>query len=97
MQVFLISFTSPTFPAISREEILDFLDTQSIIKNWYAVLPNAILVVTDYGIPEITQIMTGRFSHNLTFLVTDASQANGLANQEVWDFVNNPHSSGRWQ
>ncbi|HFQ5008828.1 hypothetical protein XM79_c11569 [Vibrio vulnificus] len=96
MQVFLISFSSPALPSIDRQEILDFLDTQSIVKNWYAVLPNAILVVTEFGIPEITKIMTERFPYNLTFLITDAKNANGLANQEVWNFVNNPQPSGRW-
>ncbi|WP_194089607.1 hypothetical protein [Vibrio hibernica] len=96
MGVFLITFFSPIPPVINRDEILDYLNTQSIIKNWYAVSPNAILVVCEFGIPEITKIITDRFSNCLTCLITDANQANGLANQEVWDFINNPQSSGRW-
>jgi len=96
MKAYLITFTSPSYPIIERKTILDFLDTQSVIKNWYAVMPNAILVATEVGIPEITTMLTNRFPQNFTYLVTDASQANGLANSQVWSFINTPTSSGRW-
>ena len=96
MKAYLISFTSPDYPNIERQTILDFLDTQRIIKNWHAVMPNAILVASESGISEISKILSDRFPQNITFLVTDASQANGLANEKVWNFVNSPQSSGRW-
>jgi len=96
MKAYLISFTSAAYPVIERQVILDFLNTQPIIKNWFAVMPHAILVASDSNIADISKILSDRFPKNLTCLVTDASNANGLANNKVWDFVNNPKSSGRW-
>lgn len=96
MKPYLISFTSPVYPPILREEILAFLDTQPIIKNWFAVMPNAILIATENSINDVAAILTSRFPHNLTFLITDASYADGLANSQIWSFINNPYSSGRW-
>jgi hypothetical protein len=33
------------------------------------------------------------------FVITqvDTSNTNGWINQRVWDFINNPRSSGRWE
>lgn len=98
MNVFLISFSSPRYPYIERKEIINYLDTQSEIKNWFAVLPNSILVVTNNDInpTDVSKIVTNKFNTNLSFLVTDAKEANGIENNKVWDFINNPKSSGRW-
>lgn len=96
MKAYLISFTSPSYPVIDRKMILDYLDTQSIIKNWHGVMPNAILIATENSLKDITRILASRFPKNLTFIITDASGADGFANKTVWDFVNTPKSSGRW-
>ncbi|MBA6263905.1 hypothetical protein [Colwellia sp. Bg11-12] len=96
MKVYLISFTSAKYPVIERQVILDFLNTQPIIKNWHAVMPNAILVATEHTIKDVSIALSTRFPQNLTVLVTDASYADGLANNTVWDFINKPKSSGRW-
>ncbi|MBA6222827.1 hypothetical protein H4J51_01655 [Colwellia sp. MB02u-18] len=70
MKTYLISFTSAKYPSIQRKDILDFLDTQFIIKNWYGIMPYAILVSSedDINSSDISKILTGRFPSNLHFL-----------------------------
>jgi hypothetical protein len=99
MKTYLISFTSPKYPSVNRKQILDLLDTQIIIKNWYGIMPYAILVSCedDISSTDISKVIGGRFPSNLTFLVTETTSADGLANKEVWDFINKPKSSGRWK
>ena len=96
MEAYIISFTSANYPVIDRQVILDFLNTQPIIKNWLAVMPHTILVATESSIKDVSKLLTERFPHNLTFLITEAGYADGLANNQVWDFLNTPKSSGRW-
>jgi hypothetical protein len=84
---------------IQRKDILDYLDTQNIIKNWYGIMPYAILVSAEdnINITDISKVLATRFPSNLTYVVTDTSFADGMANKEVWDFINQPRSSGRWK
>ena len=96
MNVYLITFMSSNSPFVERQEVLNYLNTQSNIKNWYAVMPNAILVVTPEDHNFVTKIIADRFRHNMSFIVTDAKMANGSINKQVWDFINEPKSSGRW-
>lgn len=99
MKVFLISFTSLKYPMIQRKSVLDFLDTQSVIKNWYGVMPHAILVTVEdnTSTSDISKILISKFPKNFTYIVTDAHYADGMANKEVWDFINQPKPSGRWK
>jgi len=96
MNVYLISFTSKT-NTVSRVDLQVYFDTRAEVLNWFGIMPNAILVVTHSPASVLTNMLVDRFGNNITFLVTKAesNETEGFINKEVWDFINNPKSSGR--
>jgi hypothetical protein len=82
---------------VDRAPILAFLDTRPEILNWLAVSGNSVLIVSKSDVTAITALLHFQFPW-LWFLITevDRGAVNGWANREVWDFINNPKSSGRW-
>ena len=92
LRSYLLTFMVP------RDFILEFLDTRPEVLNWYAVFPGSVLIVSRSDLAAITGLI--HVSHPwLLFLVTevDPRSINGFMNPEVWDFINNPKPSGRWQ
>lgn len=75
-----------------------FLDTRPEVLNWYAVLPGMILVVSRSDLIALTGVIHAVFPW-LRFLLCEISSetANGYMSREVWEFVNTPRSSGRWE
>jgi hypothetical protein len=82
---------------VTRKEILDYLDTRPEVKNWFAFLPASILIVSDTSVQVLTNLLCQRFPGK-NFLITGVpvGQNNGWLAQNVWDFINNPKSTGRW-
>lgn len=83
--------------SITRQEVLNFLDTRPEVLNWYAVFSNSIIVVSNTNALMLQNIIAANFK-NTFFLISqiNSTTTGGWMNKEVWDFISNPHSSGRW-
>jgi hypothetical protein len=83
--------------SFSRQLLLDFLDTQPDVVNWFAsnALPGQVIVVSERSCSEVAAMIRTRFSGE-SFTLSTVSEIDGWMNQEYWDFVNTPKSSGRW-
>ena len=83
--------------SLSRQSLLDFLDTQPDVVNWLTsnALPGQVMVVSERPCIEVARLIRARFSGEL-FTVSTVSEIDGWMNQGYWDFVNVPKSSGRW-
>lgn len=81
----------------NRQDILNYIDTCPEVKNWYAFIPTGIIIISDKTAHDLQAMFLrkypGRFS-----MITEITRGNnnGWLNKEVWDFINNPKSSGRW-
>ena len=91
-KVFLLTFNG------FSEPITAFLDTRPEVLNWFKILSNAIFIVSRSDATALTVLINTQFPV-MWFIVTevDTHKTNGLINQPVWDFINNPKSSGRWE
>lgn len=96
MNVYLISFTSRT-GVVTRVDLQNFFDTKPEILNWYGIMPEAILVATNEPTVNIQTMLISKFGNDLTFILTktEPNLTSGYINQEVWDFINKPKSSGK--
>lgn len=94
LKPFLVIFDNSQLP---RQTLLDHLDTRSEIKNWFAFLPSAVVVVSDQTASSVAACIRTGFPNQL-FIVTEISSGanDGWLGKNVWDFINNPKSSGRW-
>ena len=92
IKVYLLTFVVP------RELILELLDSRPEVLNWLAVFPNTVLLASRSDLTALTGIL--RISHPWLWFIlleVDPLKANGWMNGEVWDFINSPKSSGRWE
>jgi len=91
MKVYLFTF------GLDRKPILDFLDLQPAVLNWFAINWHAILIASESDATTLSTIIHQQFP-NLWFIITevDKVRTNGWMNNAVWDFINSPKSSGRW-
>jgi hypothetical protein len=91
MKVFLFTF------GLDRKPILDFLDLQPAVLNWFAINWQAILIASETDATTLSTMIHNQFP-NLLFIITeiDRDKTNGWMSKLVWDFINSPKSSGRW-
>ena len=92
VKAYLLTFVVP------REPILEFLDSRREVLNWFAVFPNTILVASRSDLTALTGILRVSFPW-LWFILAELepTKVNGFINQPVWEFINQPKSSGRWE
>ena len=78
--------------------ITDFLNTRPEILNWYSFFGGSIFIVSRAELADLINIIHGA-DPEFRFVISEVAggQAGGSINQEVWDFVNTPKSSGRWE
>jgi hypothetical protein len=90
--VFLLTFNGLPKP------ITDFLDTRREVLNWFVILSNAVLLVSRSDATALAALIHLQFPL-IWFVITevDTSKTNGWINRPVWDFINKPWSSGRWE
>ena len=80
-----------------RQEILDYLNTLPAVKNWYAFMPTAVIIISPGLASEIVRSFRLRFpTRNLMVTELPFTNNDGWLDQKIWDFINNPKSSGRW-
>ena len=91
-KVFLLTFNGLDKP------ITDFLDTRREVLHWFKILSNAILIVSRSNSAALASLIHLRFPFTW-FVITelDRLKTTGWINKSVWDFINNPRSSGRWE
>ena len=95
LKPFLITFDAAQ---INRQALLDFLDTRSEVKNWFAFLPTAIFVISDHSAQQLAEaIRTGKPGISFVITAMPDGKNDGWLGKNVWEFINNPRSSGRWE
>lgn len=100
LKVFVISIATP-FGRWSRQQLLEFLDTRPEIRNWYAVLPETVVIVSAENATKLAELIRDQFPAEF-FLVSEVvrfpgfTSMDGRMNQPFWDFVNFPKDSGKW-
>jgi hypothetical protein len=94
LKAFLFVF-NPIGP--SRQTVLDHLDTCREVKNWFAFFSNSIFIISDHTVHELTAAVRKGLPQ-LQMVITEVPKGanNGWLDKKVWDFINNPKSSGRW-
>ena len=84
--------------AVERKFITGFLDTRPEILNWYSILQGSILLVSRTDLLGLTGIIHAAYPWLHFYLVeVDRASTNGFMTPKVWEFVNNPRASGRWE
>ena len=75
-------------PSPLRQEILDFLDANSEIKNWYSFTPDAIVIISDASTLRLTEIIHNQYP-NLHFLLDEVhdGQKQWLDGQEIFGIL----------
>ena len=93
LKAFLLVFHS----GVPRQTITDYLDTRPEVLDWLSPFPNAVFIVSRGNVRELQQVIHQQFS-TLFFCLAEvgAQNADGWLPPNVWDFVNNPKSSGKW-
>jgi hypothetical protein len=99
LKPFLLVFDSTQ---MDRQTILNWLDKQSVIKNWFAFLPNAIVLISDQSTFQLSELIRVNSKPLFDFVITEVinngliSSADGSMSKQFWDFINVPKSSGKW-
>ena len=82
---------------LSRKNVLDFLDKCPEIKNWYAILPNSIIIITNRSVGDVAGLFRNKFKERQFILSEIPNNGyDGWLDKTVWDFVQYPKSADRW-
>jgi hypothetical protein len=95
MKPYLFSFNATMG---TRQQVLDFLDTLPQVLNWYAPLPESVIIISERGVSELQALIHNRYPMSY-FIITEIPPGgnDGWLPKVAWDFINNPRSSGRWR
>jgi hypothetical protein len=79
------------------QRLTGFLDMRPEVLNWFMVFgANAVLIVSRADVQTLTKVIHEGLPDFLFLLAEiDPLKTNGWINPQVWDFINNPKSSGR--
>jgi hypothetical protein len=68
------------------------------VLNWFSVPPTTIFVVSRGDLSAMTDMIHQAYPWlNFTISLIDGPRIDGYMNRKLWDFVNSPSSSGRWE
>lgn len=83
---------------IDNDFVTAFLDTRREVLNWYMAMPGLIMVVSRSDLLALTGIIHAGLPW-MHFVLNEIhpESVNGFIGRGVWDFINNPQSSGRWE
>lgn len=80
-----------------RQQLLNYLNTLPIVKNWFAIFPSAVFIISDESAHTLRSQIDGHVNGSYFFISeVPAGANNGSLLPANWDFINNPRSSGRW-
>ena len=93
-KVFLLTYSG----LLLQKFMTDFLDKQPQVLHWFGILPSGILIVSRMDTFTLANMIHAQFP-NVFFVLTevDPMKTSGWMNRQVWDFINAPKSSGRWE
>lgn len=82
--------------SLERQKVLDYLDTRHEVKNWFAFMPNAIVIVSDSDAHKLQHMFSSGFE-GIDHIITEIAEGNnnGWLGKDVWDFINNPKQVGQ--
>ena len=82
----------------TQQSVLAFLDTRKEILHWCSILPHSIIIVSELTAFQLADIFRNQFPGR-HFLISEIQgvSSDGWLPAWVWDFVNQPKSSGRWK
>ncbi len=81
------------------QRLTGFLDMRPEVLHWFMVFgANAVILVSRADAYTLANVIHEGLP-DFRFILTeiDPLKTNGWINQEVWNFINNPKSSGRWE
>jgi hypothetical protein len=104
MKVYLLIYSHPNINlwlyemVDKRTAIVKYLDTRPEVLNWVTPFPNGILVTSESDAATLARLLDKEFT-GYHFLIAEIPQgtSNGMLPPEIWEFINKPKSSGRWQ
>jgi hypothetical protein len=81
------------------QRLTGFLDMRPEVLNWFMVFGgNAIPIASRADVTTLTRLIhEGLPDHWFILAEVDPLKTNGWVNEQVWDFLNAPKSSGRWE
>jgi hypothetical protein len=94
MKAHIINFNPLLLPT---PDLIGFLDSQYYhILNWCMPFVGTVLIVSNYDRNVLSNLIANHFN-STQFLMTEANIFNtqGMMPSQIWDFINNPKSSGR--
>ena len=93
MRGFLLSFNDSV---VSRQVILNFLDTRREVLNWYAPLQGGVFIISNANAQTLAALVRQAFP-NLFFVIAELPRGynDGWLPADAWNFINDPKSSGR--
>ena len=82
----------------TRQQVLTYLDSLPQVLNWYAVLPEAVIIISRQSSSKLSDLIHQRYPLSY-FIIAEIPRDNnnGWLPKTAWDFINNPKSSGRWE
>lgn len=81
-----------------REQFVAILDQTNKVRNWLTFLPNAIAFVSAFDPYTLGQYIREKLpGKQFIFLPVFSSTTGGALPPHVWNFINNPTDSGKWQ
>ncbi len=80
----------------TTREVREYVDSRPEILNWQIVLPNTMLLVSDYSAGDLTQILHSlRRRDGARFMIIDVNtDKNGWLPKTAWTFMNHPKAVG---
>ncbi len=95
MKAHIINFNPLLLPT---PNLIDFLDNQPVILNWCMPFVGTVLIASNYDRNVLSNMIANHFN-STHFLMTEANIFNtqGMMPSQIWEFINNPKSSGRWE
>ena len=92
-KVFFLAFP----PLLGLTTVTGFLDTRPEVLNWLTLFPDMVLIVSVENTSKLSALMREQFPNFFFFISEiDPLKTDGWLPQVVWDFINAPKSSGRW-
>ncbi len=95
MKPYLFSFNATMG---TRQQVLDFLDTLPQVLNWYAPLPQSVILISDSPMQKLSELIHNHYPMSFFIITEIVDKANnGWLPREAWEFINDPKSSGKWR
>ena len=82
---------------ITKQMILNFLDSRPEVKNWVTTTSTSIVMASDQNVNYLSDLIRNKFP-GVNFILAEvtSAQSDGWTDRRLWDFILNPLPSGKW-